>query len=70
MLVSKKLKFIFAGGVAANGDKSDIKSEENLSSSGSDLSKLLYTLVELYLTLQFLFPIRNLNALITLVLLV
>ena len=68
-LVLEKLELILAGGIRANGNKSDIKDNSNLWFSGSNSSKLLYTLAELYLMLKFSIAIRSFNALMTMVLL-
>lgn len=69
MLVFKKPKSILVGDIVADGNKNDIKSDGNLSSSGLDSLKSLYTLIELFLMSKFLILITNLNTLMTLVLL-
>ena len=69
ILVSKEPELILADGVIANGNGGDINGDGNPSSFGSDFSKLLYILAELYLMSKFLIPIRSFSTLITLALL-
>lgn len=70
MIVSKKPESILVESVITDGDRSNVKNDGNLSSSGLDSSESLYTLARSYLMSKFPIPINSLNTLMILVLLV